>query len=151
MQDVDGPDNVQAFAQPARTRRPRVEVKSLGLVLRSERLDGIVRDSRRKRDLGQKLAVGTVEPKLAVGLAIYPVAFLVHRTMVPATEHREVRERGGPAQGPVADVMPLDEAGPAAREAAPAVAMEQGAPQRRGNRSGPGADLYDAAVRIMPH
>src|SRR6266542_5226646 len=134
MQDVDGVGHVQALAQPTRTRRPRVYLQALRLVLRSECLHGIVRDWGRDRNLGQILVVGTVEAKLPVRLAPDPVALLVDRAVVPPTERYKVRERGGSSSGPVADVMALDEGEPAAREAAATVAMEQGAPHRRRNR-----------------
>ena len=48
--------------------------------------------------------------------------------VMPATEQSEIRERGGATVGPVADVMALAEANPAAREAAAAVAMLKGPP-----------------------
>ena len=123
MQDVDGVGHVQALAQPTRTRRPRVYLQALRLVLRSECLHGIVRDWGRDRNLGQILVVGTVEAKLPVGLALDPVAFLVHRAVVSAAERYKVAERGGPSSGPVADVMALDEGEPAAREAAALISM----------------------------
>jgi hypothetical protein len=51
----------------------------------------------------------------------------MHRTVVPATQDRQVRERRGPALSPVTDVMALPEAHAAPREATAAVAMLQGA------------------------
>src|SRR5712691_1116073 len=71
--------------------------------------------------------------------------------MVAPTQHREVRERGGAAVGPVADVMALAERHSAAWKAAAAVAMVERAPYRRRNRPRSGADFHDASVRIMPH
>jgi hypothetical protein len=70
--------------------------------------------------------------------------------MTPA-EHREVRERGGSALGPVTDVMALAERQIAAREPAPAVAVVQRAPDGRRNRPRPRADFDDPPVRIVPH
>ena len=86
MQDVNGPADVQVLSQPARKRRPRVEAEPMRFVPRSESLDWISRHRGRRRNLGQKLAIGEAEPKLAVGLSIHLIAFLVHRTMMPATE-----------------------------------------------------------------
>jgi hypothetical protein len=51
----------------------------------------------------------------------------------------------------MAEVMPLAEREPAAREAAAPVPVEERTPQRRGNRPGPGPDLQEASVLIVPH
>src|SRR5438105_10371598 len=71
--------------------------------------------------------------------------------MMPAAEQREVRERGRPAVGPVAEVMPLGEAPMAPREAAALIPMLEGAPQGGGNRPGPGPDLHQAALAVVAH
>jgi len=84
-------------------------------------------------------------------LSIDLIALLVDRAVVPATEQREVRERGWAALRPVTDVMPLAEPEPAAREAATLVPVMERAPQRRGNRPGPGPDLDGAPVLVVPH
>jgi hypothetical protein len=128
MQDVDGPAHVQALPQPTRGRGPRVQAKSLRVVPRSEDLHGIVGHLRRRRNLGQKPAVRAAEAKLAVGLSIEPIALLVDRTVMSATEQGEVRERGGAAVGPVTDVMALAEADTAAREATATVAVVERPP-----------------------
>ena len=47
--------------------------------------------------------------------------------------------------------MPLAEREPAAREAAPVVPVEERAPQRRGNRPGPGPNFHEPPVLIVPH
>src|SRR5688572_18526493 len=70
--------------------------------------------------------------------------------MAPA-EHREVRERGGAAMGPVADVMALTERQVAAGEPATAVAVVQRAPERWWNGPRAGADLHDPSGRLVPH
>jgi hypothetical protein len=101
----------------------RVQDKPLRIVPRSQDLHGIAEHLGRSRDLGQDPAVGATEPKLAVRLSIELVALLVDRAVVPATEQGEVRQRGRAALRPVADVMPLAEPDPAAREAAPAVSV----------------------------
>src|SRR5438034_5176958 len=71
--------------------------------------------------------------------------------MVAPTEQRQVRERGRPAVGPVANVMALAEREAAAREAATFVAVVEHAPERGRNRPGTGADLFDPAIRSVPH
>src|SRR5204863_8144045 len=126
----DRPGDIQALPEPARARRPRVESKSQRLVPRPERRDRIGGQRDRRRDVGQQAAVRPPEPERAVGLWIDAIALLVDRAVVPATEEREVGERGGPALRPVAEVMPLAQRQPAAREAAAAVAMVKRAPQR---------------------
>ena len=95
---------------------------------RSDGLHGIVGHLVRKRDLGENPPVRAAEPKLAVRLSIKPVALLVDRAVVPATEHSEIRQRGGTALRPVTNVMALSEADPTAREAAAAVAVVERPP-----------------------
>ena len=109
MQDVDRPAHVETLSKPAGARRPRVRMKSSRLVPRSERPDGIVGDRRWRRDVGQRFPVRPPKSKLAVGLSFHLIPLLVDRAVMAAAEHREVRERGGPALGPVADVMALTE------------------------------------------
>src|SRR5437016_3368046 len=71
--------------------------------------------------------------------------------MVPATEQGQIRERGGPAVGPVANVMALPEADSAARETTAAVSVMQRAPERWRNRAGPGRHLDDSTVDTVLH
>src|SRR2546429_6061661 len=115
-------------------------ISRLAWMPRPERRDRIGGQRDRRRDVGQEAAVRPPEPERAVGLWIDAIALLVDRAVVPATEQREVGERGGAALCPVADVMPLAHRQPAAREAAAAVAMVKRAPQRRRNRPRAGAD-----------
>jgi len=61
-------------------------------------------------------------------LSIELVALLVDGAVVAATEHGEIRERGGASLRPMTDVMPLAEADPAAREAAAAVSVMERPP-----------------------
>ena len=91
------------------------------------------------------------EPELAVGVSIHLVALLVDRAVVPATEQREVRERGRAAVRPVADVMPLAERKPAAGKAAPLVPVVEHPPKGRRNGPGAGANLDDPAIGGVPH
>ena len=123
MQDIDGITHVEPLPLPARARRPRVQAEPCRLVPRSERPDGIVGDRRRRRDIGQTSSIRSPEPQLAVRLAFHLISLLVDGAVMPPTQHREVRERGGPALSPVADVMPLAEWQIAAREPAAVVAV----------------------------
>ena len=123
MQDVDGPAHVEALPQPARTRRLRVQVEPCSLVPGSERPDGIIRDRRRRWGVRQTSSVRSPEPQLSVGLSFHLVPLLVDGAVMAPAEHREIRERGGPALGPVAEVMALPERHATAREPAAAVAM----------------------------
>ena len=84
-------------------------------------------------------------------MSIDLITFLVHRAVMPATEHREVRERGRAALRPMAEMMPLAEADAAAREATALVPVVERAPQRWRNRPGPGSDLDGAPVLVVPH
>jgi hypothetical protein len=69
----------------------------------------MVRDSGRQWNFGKNLTVRTAEAKPAVRLSIDSVAFLVHRSMMPATEQSEIRKRGWASLSPVPDVMALSE------------------------------------------
>ena len=128
VQDVDRPAHVQAFPQPTRHRRACVDPQPLRLVPRAQNVDGIVRHVWPSRNFGQRPAVRAPELELAVGLSLHLVTLLVHRAVMAATEQRQVRERGRPALGPVADVMALTERKAAAREATAFVAMVEHAP-----------------------
>src|SRR5712691_9108223 len=70
---------------------------------------------------------------------------------MPATEEREVRERGRAPVGPVAEMMSLGEAKSAPWEAAALVPMMEGTPQGGRNRPGPGSDLQQASLAVMAH
>jgi hypothetical protein len=72
---------------------------------------------------GNSPAIRTSESKRAVGLALATVAFLVDGAVMAATEQGQVRERGGAAVGPVANMMALTERQPAAGKAAAAVSV----------------------------
>jgi hypothetical protein len=85
----------------------------------------IAGDPGRRRHRGQPSAIRATEAKLPVRLSIDLVPLLVDGTVMPATEQREVRERGGAALCPVTEVMALPEPHAAAREAAAPVAMVQ--------------------------
>src|SRR5437660_508177 len=91
------------------------------------------------------------ELELSVGLPSELIAVLVNGLMVPATKQGQIRERGGPAVGPVANVMALPEADSAARETTAAVSVMQRAPERRRNRAGPGRHLDDSTVDTVLH
>src|SRR2546426_10787452 len=151
MQDADRVAHVEPFPQPARHRGPRVQVDPVCLVARTQRMHGIARYRGRRRDLRQDLTVLATEAKLATRLSIELIAFFVNGAVMPATEQGEIRERRGPAIGPVTDVMTLAEANPAAREATGAVAMVERAPYRGRDRARTRADFDDTAGRVVSH
>src|SRR5262249_38706634 len=64
---------------------------------------------------------------------------------------REIRGGGGPAVGPMPDVMALAEASPTAGEATAAVSVVERSPYRRRNRASPDADLHQTPVRVVAH
>ena len=97
VQDVNRPAHVERLPEPARARRPRVQVKPSRLIPSSERLDWIVGHRWRRRNVRKRSSVGSPESQLAVGLSFHLVSLLVDRPMMAPAEHREVRERGGPA------------------------------------------------------
>jgi hypothetical protein len=90
MQHVDRPAHVQALAEPARGRRPRVETEPVRVMLLTEGLDRIGRHRGRLRHVGQGPAIRPAEPEIAIGLSIHLIPLLVHRAVVPATQQREV-------------------------------------------------------------
>jgi hypothetical protein len=151
MQDIDRPAHIQTLPKPARTRRACIETEPLRVVSRSNDLNRIISDCCGKRDLGQEPSVRTTEPQRAIGLSIDPVALLVHRAVVSATEQCEIRERCGATVGPVAHVMPFTQRQSAAREPASAVSMVKRAPQRRRNRPRPGSHFHDPALFVVSH
>ena len=123
MQHVDRPADVQALAQPAGHRRPRVNAKPLRVVSRAQNFDGVHGDRRRRWDCGQELAVRSPEPERSVRLSIDAIPLLVNRTVVATTEQCEIRQRRGAAVRPVPHVMALTGRQPAAREAAASVTV----------------------------
>jgi len=88
-------------------------------------LRGITIHFRSTRDLEQQPAVRAAEPKLAIGLSIDLITLLVHGSVVPTTEHGQIRERSRATLGPVTDVMALSESNPAAREATAPISVVQ--------------------------
>ena len=151
MQNAERPAQIQAFPEPARARRSRVDSKPLSVVPSPESLDRIGGHRDWRRNLGQGPAVRPAEPERAVGLSIHLITLLVDRAVVPATQQGEVRERGGAALGPMMEVMSLAEQDRAARKAAAIVSVMERAPQRRRNRPGPRPDFHDVPVLIVPH
>jgi len=87
-------------------------------VERAQRLDGIGGHRGGRRHVGQYPPVRAREAQLAIRLSLALVALFVDGAVVAATEQGEVRQRGGAAVGPVADVMSLSERHATAREAA---------------------------------
>ena len=75
--------------------------KPFRFVSRSQDFHRIARHLSSVRDFRQKPAVGAAESKLAVGLPVKLVAFLVDCTMVPATKHSQIREHGRASLRPV--------------------------------------------------
>jgi len=123
MQDVDRVTHVQPLPEPAGARRPRVNPKTLLVVTLSDRSDWITGHRSRCRHLWQRVAIRPPELERPVGPARDLEALLVHRAMMPGTEHREVGQRRRAPVRPVAEMMPLAEADPAAREPAALVPM----------------------------
>ncbi len=151
MQDVDGPSQIQRLPEPAGARCPRAYAKSLRVVTRAERLDGITGHGGRRWHLRQRAAVRAPESERPIGPARDLIPLLVDGAVMPAAQKREVRERGGASAGPVTEMMPLAIAHTAAGEPAAPVPMLERASQGGGNRPGPSPDLDHAAGLIMAH
>ena len=90
MHDIDRVAHIQPLPQPARARRPRVEMKSLPLVLRAERPHRIGRHCYGRRNFGQEPAVRPPEPERFISLPLDVIPLLVNRAVMPATEQREI-------------------------------------------------------------
>jgi hypothetical protein len=75
----------------------------------------------------------------------------VNSAVMPAAQHREVRERRRATVGPMVDVVTLPEAHAAAWEATALVTMLQRSSNRRRNRSCPGADLDQTPRGVLTH
>ena len=85
MENVDRPHYIEPLPEPAWARRARVNAKALRVVASAERPDGIPRHRSRHRDLGQRAAIGPLEPQRPVRPAHDLKAFLVDRPVMPAT------------------------------------------------------------------
>jgi hypothetical protein len=71
--------------------------------------DGIAGDGKQSWAFGQRPTVGATKSQLAVGLSLDLIAVFVDRTVMPTTQHREVRQSRPASVSPVADVMTLAE------------------------------------------
>src|SRR5262249_5103381 len=151
MQHADCVPEVQPFSMPVGRRRPRVQAQAFGFIPRADHRRRIATYLRPTRDLRQKITVRPSEAKLAIRSSLDLVAFLMNGAMVPTAEQGEVRERGGPAVGPVLNVMALAETSPTAGESAAAVSVMERSPDRRRNRAGPRAHLQQAPVGVVAH
>src|SRR4029453_4606097 len=111
----------------------------------------IVRRLGRWRNVGYDATIWPPEAQLAIRVAIDLVALLVDGAMVTATQHDQIGQGGGPAVCPVMDVVALNERQATSWKAAPLVAVQERKTKGRGDRAGPRADFYRAAVDVMAH
>ena len=125
VQDVDRIADIQAISRPARHCRPRVKVEPMSVVHREQRVDGIARHRDERRNVRQWPAVRSPEAELSISLPFHLITLFVHRAVMPATQQREIRQRGGASVGPMANVMALTERSCAAGEAAAPVPVLQ--------------------------
>jgi hypothetical protein len=96
-------------------------------------------------------AIRPPEPQLAARASIDLEAFLMYPAMVPPAQQHQIRERRRATLRPVMDVVPLAETHATPREAAAAVAVMEGAAQRRWDRARSRANLDNPSVGIVPH
>ena len=151
MQDADGIAEVQALSQPSRRRRPRVQAEAFFLVPGADHRHWVATQIWTTRDIGENVAIRAAETKLAIRLALDLKALFMDGAMVATAEQRKIRQRGGPAVGPVLDVMALAETSPTAGEAAATVPVMECSPDRRRNRAGPRADLQQSPIGVVAH
>jgi len=77
------------------------------LVSRSQHLYRITLQRGRGRHIREGLTIRTPELERAFRLTFDLIALLVHGSVVPPTQKREIRERGGPTSSPMPEMMPL--------------------------------------------
>jgi hypothetical protein len=107
MKNIDRPADVQALSKPRRPRRPGVDVEPVSHVRGAEGLKRIGGHHRRRRDVGQHAPVRSPEFQRAVRLSRDLITLIVHGSVMPPTEQREIRERRRAAGRPMPDVMAL--------------------------------------------
>ena len=125
MQHINRVADIQPLAAPERYRGPRAQNEILSTILRSQDVDRVGRCRQRARYFGQEPPIRTAEPQLTVVVAVDLVTLLVNGTMMPSTQHGQIRERSRAILGPVADVMALSESNPAARETTAPISVVQ--------------------------
>ncbi len=86
-----------------------MNVEPLSVVRRWQRVDGIARHRGGRRNVRQWPAVRSPEAEVSIGLSLHLISLFVHRAVMPATQQREIRQRGGASVGPMANVMALTE------------------------------------------
>jgi hypothetical protein len=99
----------------------------------------------------ERSAIRPPEPQLAIGVSIDLEAFLMYRAVMSPTQEHQVRERRGSTLRPVMDVVTLPKTRATSREAAAAVAVPEGAAQRRRDRPRSRADFDNPSVRVVSH
>ena len=128
MQDVDRVADVESLSEPAGLRRPCVDVNAFSGISFAKHGDGISRYRRQRRAFDQRRAVGAPEIEFTIRLSLHLKPFFMNRPVVPAAEHREIRERRRTAVRPVLDVMSLPEPPAAAGEPTALIAMFERTP-----------------------
>ena len=123
MQDVDRITNIEAFPQPACAGRARVDAQPLRGMTGPEDVRRIGGHRGRHRHVGYGSPARPTELQRAIELSIDLVALLMDGAVMAPAQHREVRQRGGPALRPVPDVMTLAKRKTAAWEAAASISI----------------------------
>lgn len=77
------------------------------LVSRPQHLNWITLQHGHRRHIRERAAIRPPELERAARLSFYLIALLVHGSVVPPTQKREIRERGGPTSSPMPEMMPL--------------------------------------------
>jgi hypothetical protein len=102
-----------------------VDLSRRPFVSGSQQIHRITLQRGRRRHIRERPAIRTLELERTVQLTLDPITLLVHGSMVPPTQKREIRERSGPTSSPMPKMMPLTEGHATAREAATTVPMLQ--------------------------
>src|SRR5258708_6708105 len=144
MQHINRVADIQPLAAPERYRGPRAQNEILSTILRSQDVDRVGRCRQRARYFGQEPPIRTAEPQLTVVVAVDLVTLLVNGTMMPSTQHGQIRERRRSSLHPMFDVMALADAHATARKATTVASMVYRASSSCRNRQRPRRDFNDS-------
>ena len=125
MKNIDRPADIQSASIPVGHRRSRVDADAIHDIGLTQRIRGIPGDGRLRGNVRERSPVGSSELECAVRMSHHRITVLMHRTVMPATEQHQIRERRRSPVRPVLDVVALTDADFAPREATPVVPVLQ--------------------------
>ena len=109
MQNADRISDVESLALPAGRRRARIDPHACSVVLCFQRAARVRRHGGRRRHFGDWPSVRPPEYELSSLLSFDLKSIFVNRPVMPATQHREIRQICRAAKCPMPNVMCLPE------------------------------------------